>query len=483
MLALAGVALALIPGSPAISFEPETALALFMAPVVLDAAYDFPISAVRRMGRQLIVFAVFAVVATAAVVAFIGWKLIGLPIAAAAALGAIVAPPDAAAATAILKAVSIPREADTVLRGESLFNDATALLLFGGALAVHSRGALTPAVGLHLVLAAPGGLLFGYLCALLFTRVTRFIANTLGGNLLQFVVAYLIWIVVEHLQLSAVLSTIAFAMTIAQRPDVTSGTRMRVQSFAVWSAVVFTLNVFAFLLMGLQGKNIISRMGAAHLREWFLFAAIVVAAVVVARLVIVVGFDRLNAWWEVRHGRPNPTSWRRAVLEGWTGMRGFVTLATAIALPASFPRRDLVVLTAFFVVLATLVVQGLTLVPLVRLLKMGDGDALKREVAQGRCRLANAAVAALEGETGAEADNIRYAYAVEGDTDEEPCGLRANRKRRELGLAAVSAQREELERMRSDDVIGADTYLLLQEELDWNELTLLSDDERRIEES
>ena len=484
MLAAAGLIVALIPGSPAISIEPETALALFMAPVVLDAAYDFPLGAVRRMRRQLIVLAVFAVVATAALVAWIGWKLIGLPIAAAAALGAIVAPPDAAAATAVLKAVSIPRDADTVLKGESLFNDATALLLFTGALAVLSSGALTAGVGLRIALAAPGGLLFGFVCALLFRRVNRFVRNTLGGNLLQFVVAYLIWIVAAHLQLSAVLSTIAFAMTIAQSAEVTAGTRMRVQSFAVWSAVVFALNVFAFLLMGLQGRNIVSRMNPAHLRGSILFAGAVVMTVVIARLVIVIGFDRLNAWWEMlrrhtKHTKPN--SWRRAVFEGWTGMRGFVTLATAIALPVSFPQRDLVVLTAFLVVLATLVVQGLTLVPLVRLLKLDEGDALKQEVAHGRCRLATAALTALGGQTGAEADNVRYGYLIQRDALKGPCEARANKKSRELGLSAIQAEREELERMRADDTIGADTYLLLQEELDWTELTLLSDDERRIE--
>jgi monovalent cation/hydrogen antiporter len=483
MLAAAGVAVALIPGSPTISFEPETALALFMAPVVVDAAYDFPIGAVRRMGRQLIVLAVLAVIATAALVALIGWKLIGLPIAAAVALGAIVAPPDAAAATAVLRAVSIPRDADTVLKGESLFNDATALLLFSGALAVLSSGALTAAVGLHVALAVPGGLLFGIVCAGLFRRVNRFVSNTLGGNLLQFVVAYLIWISAEHLRFSAVLSTIAFAMTIAQSAEVTAGTRMRVQSFAVWSAVVFALNVFAFLLMGLQGRSIVTRMEPAHLRASFMFAGLVVLAVVIARLAIVIGFDRLNAWWETLHRRPKPRSWRRAVLEGWTGMRGFVTLATAIALPASFPQRDLVVLTAFFVVLATLVVQGLTLVPLVRLLKLNEGDALKREVADGRCRLAKAALTALEDQRGAEADNVRYGYLIQRDAIKGSCGARANTKRRELGLSAIRAERDELERMRADDTIGADTYLLLQEELDWTELTLLSDDERRIEES
>jgi NhaP-type Na+/H+ or K+/H+ antiporter len=361
MLAMAGVAVALIPGSPTISFEPDTALALFMAPVVLDAAYDFPIGAARRMRRQLIVFAVFAVIATTALVAWIGWRLIGLPVAAAIALGAIVAPPDAAAATAVLRAVSIPRDADTILKGESLFNDATALLLFSAALAVMSSGRLTLAVGLHIALAVPGGLLLGVGCALFFKRINRFVTNTLGGNLLQFVIAYLIWILAEQLRFSAVLSTIAFAMTLARTAEVTQGTRMRVQAYAVWSAVVFALNVFAFLLMGLQGKSIIARMEPAHLRESLLFAGVVVVAVVVARLAIVIGFDRLNAWWEMSRRRSKSTSWRPAVLEGWTGMRGFVTLATAIALPASFPQRDLAVLTAFFVVLTTLVVQGLTL--------------------------------------------------------------------------------------------------------------------------
>jgi monovalent cation/hydrogen antiporter len=483
MLAAAGVAVALIPGSPAISFEPETALALFMAPVVIDAAYDFPIGAVRRMRRQLIVFAVFAVIATTALVAWIGWSLIGLPVAAAVALGAIVAPPDAAAATAVLKAVSIPRDADTILKGESLFNDATALLLFSGAIAVLSSGALTPGLGLRITLAIPGGLLFGVVSALFFRWVNRFVRNTLGGNILQFVVAYLIWIVAEHLRLSAVLSTIAFAMTIARSAEVIAGTRMRVQSFAVWSAVVFALNVFAFLLMGLQGRSIVARMESAHLRESFLFAGVVVLAVVIVRLAIVLGFDRLNAWWGKLHRRPKPASWRRAILEGWTGMRGFVTLATAIALPASFPHRDLAVLTAFFVVLATLVVQGLTLVPLVRLLKLDEGDALKQEVANGRFRLADAALTALEGQTGAEVDNLRFNYRVQKEAIKDPCWADEAKRRRELGLSAITAQREELEGMRMDDTVGADTYLFLQEELDWNELTLLCDDERRIEES
>ena len=316
MLAAAGVAVALIPGSPTISFEPDTALALFMAPVVLDAAYDFPIGAVRRMRRELIVFAVLAVIATAALVALIAWKLIGLPVAAAVALGAIVAPPDAAAATAVLSSVSVPRNTSAVLKGESLFNDATALLLFSAALAVLSNGALTLGVGLRVIFAIPGGLLLGVVCAMALRRLNRFLKNTLGGNLLQFVTAFLIWIVAEHLRVSAVLCTIALAMTVARKAELTGGTRMRVQSYAVWSAVVFTLNVFAFLLMGLQGRTIIARMPPDHLQESLAFAALVVLAVIVARLAVVISFNRLNAWWERFHGRPEPATWRQGGLCG-----------------------------------------------------------------------------------------------------------------------------------------------------------------------
>ena len=483
MLAAAGVAVALIPGSPTISFEPDTALALFMAPVVLDAAYDFPLGAARRFRSPLVALAVFAVVVTTALVAWIGWTFMGLPVAAAVALGAIVAPPDAAAATAVLRSVSIPRSTDAVLKGESLFNDATALLLFSAALAVLSNGALTLGVGLRVAWAIPGGLLLGVVCAMALRGLNRFLRNTLGGNLLQFVAAFLIWILAEHLRVSAVLCTIALAMTVARTAELNGGTRMRVQSYAVWSAVVFTLNVFAFLLMGLQGRTIVARMQPGHLRESLAFAALVVLAVVVARLAVVISFNRLNAWWERSHGRPEPASWRQAVFVGWSGMRGFVTLATAFALPASFPQRDLVVLTAFSVVLATLVLQGLTLAPLIRLLKLNQVDVVKRELAKARACLATVALTALAEQTGPEVENLRYAYLVQRDATDNPSGDHPFKRRREFGLAAILAEREELERLQREDLVGADTYLLLQEEIDWSELTLLCDEERRIEES
>ena len=483
MLAAAGVIVALIPGSPGIALAPDSALALFIAPVLVDAAFDFPLGAARRFWAPLVALVVIAVLLTTAVIAWVGWAYIGLPIAAAVALGAIVSPPDAAAATAVLTAVSIPRNTEAVLKGESLFNDATALLLFSAAIAIQSSAGVTSRVALHLALAVPGGLLLGIGCALIVRRVNCLVIDTLGGNLLQFVISYLIWIMAARLQLSAILCVIAFAMTLARDAGLNNSPRMRVQSYAVWSAVVFTLNVFAFLLMGMQARTIVARMGTSRLKEAFVTAAVVVAAIVITRMVVVIGFNRVVAWWRARKGIPEPATMRQALLVGWCGMRGFVTLATAFALPSSFPHRDLVVLIAFSVVLATLVVQGLTLAPLIRLLRLDSSDSQRQELTDARVSLAGAGLAELHDETGLEAESLRYDYSVQRDAPKDASKFQSLERRRALGLAAIKAERRELERLRADDRVGIDMFLLLQEELDWSELTLLSEDDRRIVES
>jgi CPA1 family monovalent cation:H+ antiporter len=483
MLAAAGVLVALIPGVPTISIDPATALALFIAPAVLDAAYDFPLGATRRFVAPLVTMAVIAVVLTACVVAWTAWALLGLPLAAGLALGAIVAPPDAAAATAVLRKFRLPRSTDAVLKGESLFNDATALLLFSGALTVLGDGGLSLPVGLRLGFAAPGGLLLGIVCAILFRHVNRAVKDTLGGTLLQFVMTYLLWIGADHLHLSAVLCVIGFAMTVAHYAGpAETDARMRVQSFAVWSSVVFALNVVAFLLMGMQARSIVMRMERAHLRDAFAFAGVVVLAVVCTRLIVVLGFNRLEFWWESSRGTHPPARLDEAFFVGWCGMRGFVTMATAFALPASFPQRDTVVLTAFSVVLATLVLQGLTLAPLIRLLKLDRGDETMRELASAHFSLVRAALESIAERHGPEAENLRYRLSLKAQMCLDKASLLPLERLRHLGLRAVQAERAELEHLRSADKIGPDDYLNLQEQLDWNELTLLHDADRQIEE-
>jgi len=483
MLAMAGAAVAVIPGTPYISLEPETALALFIAPALLDAAFDFPVGIARRFWLPLFVFAVGGVVATAAVVAWVGWAFAGLPIAAALVLGAIVAPPDAAAATAVLSSMAIPRTTDTVLRGESLFNDAAALLIFDAALAVQSAGHLDAPVALHLTLAVPGGILLGIIAAKIFGRLSRLVSGTLGGNLLQFVQTFLLWIIAARLGLSAVLAIVAFAMTIARSNGSFSSVRMRVQSYAVWSAAVFVLNVMAFLLMGMQVRDIVGGMPADHRGYAAIFALIVVGIVVAVRFMVCVGFNRLHAWYERSHGRPEPATLTQGLLAGWCGMRGLVTLATAFALPADFPQRDVVVLTAFAVVLATLVVQGLTLTPIIRWLGLDRRAEGPRELAKIRSKIATAGLSRLDGAMEAEAELLRGKFQLEQQIMTTDGGTTASLETyRRLALSAIAAQREALEAFRATHQVNVDEYNLLLEEIDWRELSVLPEDARRIEE-
>ncbi|MGK6320083.1 cation:proton antiporter [Sphingomonas sp. DT-204] len=479
LLAAAGVAVGMIPGAPSILIAPETALALFLAPVLIDAAYDYPIGAARKLLAPLVVYAVVAVIVTALAVAGIGVAMLGLPLAAALTLGAIVAPPDAAAATAILVNLPVARRIDALLKGESLFNDATALLLFTAALTVQQRGGLDAGTAAQLALAAPGGILFGIAYGWLVSRLQPLVGNTVGATLLQFVHAFLTWIIAEHLHLSAVLAVVASAMTIASRARTSDSPRMRVHSFAVWTTVVFLLNVLAFLLMGLQARRIVTAMDAAEFARAAWFAGAVVVAVIAVRLVISFGYR----WAVVPHrGGEAPERLSRAetFLLGWAGMRGLVTLATAFALPPDFPERNTVVLAAFAVVLATLVVQGATLAPFIRIFGIGRAAEAENEIVEARIALAGAALERLDGEPGEEAEQLRRTYMQFRDGRRSSPALD---RRRGLALAAVLAQRERLDGLRAENRIGADAYLQLQEELDWKQLSVVSDAERRIAES
>jgi monovalent cation/hydrogen antiporter len=479
MLAAAGVALALIPGTPSIELEPHTALALFIAPALVDAAFDFPIAAIKKLWRPLFALAIIAVLLSAGVVAWLGVVMAGLPIFAALALGAIVAPPDAAAATAILDTVSMPRRSVSVLEGESLLNDASALMLFTAAVTFQNHGGIDDRSTLILLVAVPGGLLLGIVFAKLIRYVRPYVAGTLGGNLLEFVVSIGVWVIAERMGLSAILCVVAFAMTIARSSALETPARSRIQSFAVWETAVFLLNIIAFLLMGMQAKIIIGNMNSAGLRDAGLFAAVVVVALILVRMVWVLTYNRLAANLRPFRGDYPPATIRQGVLVGWCGMRGIVTLATAFALPLSFPQRDLIVLTAFSVVLASLIIQGLTLAPLVRLLKLDGKDGLDEEIAEARQAMARAALATLEGEKSRDAEHWRYRLNADLAAA-KAAGPSALDDLNAMGLKTVEIQRQRLEDLRAEQRVGGDSFLILQEQLDFAEVALISEDERKI---
>lgn len=483
MLATAGVGLALLPGAPRIHLDPHMVLALFIAPVLVDSAFDFPLAAIRRFWRPLVALALVAVLFSAGAVTVLGVTMAGLPLYAALALGAIVAPPDAAAATAVLSQVSMPRRSVIVLKGESLLNDASALLLFTAAVAVHQRGGLDTMLGVQIALAAPGGILLGIVIASLFRRISPFVTGTLGGSLMEFVGAIGAWIIAERLHLSAILCLVAFAMTIARGAGLRTPPRSRIHSFAVWDSAVFLLNVLAFLLMGLQARTIVDAMPSDRLVAAAQFAGAVVVCLIAVRMVWTLIFNRLAVHFRFWRGDNPAATWAQGILVGWCGMRGLVTLATAFALPRDFPQRDLIVLTAFAVVLATLIIQGLTLGPLVRLLKLDGQTDLTTELAETRTSMAEAALSGLAGDTSPAAENWRFVLEARRVGPATPDQSLSRETWRDLGLVAMRHQRERLQELRDSLRVGPDAFLILQEELDFTEVALRDDDERHIEES
>ncbi|MDX8528153.1 sodium:proton antiporter [Mesorhizobium sp. MSK_1335] len=472
LLALAGVGIAFVPGAPMIEIDPELALALFIAPVLLDSAYDTSLRDLKRYRLSLVLLALGAVIFTAVIVAFVGWKMAGLPIAAAIALGAIVAPPDAVAASAVLNQFKVPHRLTAILQGESLLNDATALLIYrisvSAAIGSLMLKDAVPVILLATVGSVVAGYLFGRISLLTLTRIE----DAASSTVVQFAGTFAVWIIADKLGLSAIITIVVYAITIARTAPRRMSARRRVSTYSVWESAVFVLNVLAFVLMGLQARSIVGRLAGDGQGEAFVFAGTVLAVVIAARLVWVTGYVaaiRRFARFDEEQRRDGPT-FRGAALVGWCGMRGLVTLVAAIALPAGFPGRDPIVLAAFSVVLGTLVLQGMSLKPLLRRLNFEPDTTVDREVAEARVAIMQAALDVLSRKTSAAAAVVREQYEAQRQVAENPEDAQAATEYDRLRLYAIKRQRDTLEELRSNGTIGDEAYHRLEEEIDWAEL-------------
>lgn len=475
MLAMAGVAVAALPWNLSISIDPALAMALFIAPALLDAAFDFPPQALKRHWVALIALAAVAVVITTAAVAGLAVAWAGMPLAAAVALGAIVSPPDAAAATAMLSRFSLPRATVAVLKGESLLNDATALLIYSAAVSVVSTHLPPAQFTLQLVLAAPGGVLLGVAMGRLTASMAAHMVGTMGLVLFSFVATFATWILGERLHISATLAVVAYGMTLARYSPARTPAADRVNLNAVWEVGVFVLNVIAFLLVGFQARDIVGRLEGGQLSDALLFAGAVFVTVVVVRIVWVMLYNRAVRPIYRRMKREGPTL-AQGVVVSWCGMRGLVTLATALALPEAFPSRDLIVLAALAVVLGTLIIQGLTLGPLIRLLKFAEDRSMDQEMSAARVILFDAVIEHMREEAFDEPDKqhaatlrdiyrTKRALAQDGMDPHEMAGM-------PLRLRAVEVQRAKLHELRGTDTIDDDIFHELERELDLAELSV-----------
>ncbi|MFC6792539.1 cation:proton antiporter [Methylobacterium komagatae] len=473
-LAIGGICLAFVPGVPNLQLDPELALALFLAPVLLDAGFGASLRDLRASWQPVLGLAVGAVVVTSLAVAVVATIVVpDMPLAACIALGAIVAPPDAVAALAVLRHAPMPHRLATILRGESLLNDAASLLLYRLAVSAAMTGSMAVSeVAPGFLLGVVASVIVGPLLGLVFVAVRKRVDDPPTAIVLQFVAAFGLWLAAEKIELSGVLVVVTFAMMVARRAPGVTAPRARIVSYAVWDTAVFVLNVLAFVLIGIQIDPILERLNGADQWQAILLAIGVFLTVTVVRIAWVLPTSGLRGFGLGPDG--DRARLGAGVAVAWAGMRGIVTVATALALPGNFPHRDLVVFTAFATVLGTLVLQGLTLSPLLKVLQLPDDDPVGREVGRARAAAYGAALETLESfEDCAATDALRAEFRAalaEAEAHEEglaPESLPADASR----LNAVLAARDKVMEMRRKGEIGDDAYFLLEEEFDWAELS------------
>jgi monovalent cation/hydrogen antiporter len=478
-LALGGALLAFLPGAPSLTVPPELVLAIFVAPVLLDAAFDTSPRDLRDNWAPVASLVIFAVGLTTFAVAIVARILIpAMPWASAIALGAVVAPPDAAAATAVLRQLRPPHRILTILEGESLLNDASALLIYRLAVgAVAANGFSFSTVGPTFLVAVAGGLIVGPILAWLFLWMTKPVTHVPTAVIVQFAGTFGVWMLAEHIGLSAVLTTVCFAITAARIAPESTPARMRIPSYAVWETAVFMLNILAFIFIGLQIRPILEGLDPALRGPYLAVAVAVLVTVILVRIAWHMSFNAAIRWRDRQYGFNPPRPMLRptvgsGLVIAWSGMRGIVTLAAALALPAGFPYRDLILLTAFSVVLGTLTIQGLTLKPLLNLLDLRDNDPVGQEFRAARERALRAGLRALERDRSPVADAVRRelaAYLSDADASANPAAS-GRSKYNEAQGRAVQAARQAVLAMRASDEIGDDAFHRIEEELDWLEM-------------
>ena len=480
-LAVGGVLLAIVPSSPSWTLEPKLALALFVAPVLLDAAYDTSLRDLRNNWLPVSTLVILAVGITTSAVAILVHGLVpDMPWSAAIALGAIVAPPDAAAATTILRQVNLPYRIQKILEGESMLNDASALLIYRIAVTADEIRHLSwrefaPSIALVLL----GSLAAGYLFARVWPLVTRRVNDAPSAIILQFAGTFIIWIVAERIGLSGILTIVAYALITARTAPARTPARLRVPAYAVWDTAVFVLNVLAFILIGMQLRPIWTRLDQTVRLEYCEVAACVLAAVIVARIAWVMLYGTAlrtliaQGLFRPRNAVAVPTL-KGGIVVSWCGMRGIVTLAAAFALPENFPYRDLFLLTAFAVVLGSLVIQGLTLRPLILALRLKDDNLVASEVARARGAAYRAALEEIDGDPSEEAEILRLEYRavlMQGDGDPDGGVSSGELPADPLRRRAISAARRSVLMLRQSEEIGDDAFHQIEEELDRAELS------------
>lgn len=498
LLVLGGLAISFIPGLPKVRIAPELVFLVFLPPLLYYAGLMTTWRDFKANLRPIVALAVGLVLITTVVVAGVAWYVVpGMTIAAAFALGAIVSPPDAVAATAVTSRLRVPRRIVTILEGESLVNDATALVAYNFAVAavVTSQFSLAFAP-LRFLVAAAGGVAVGYGITRVIVAVRGRISDPSIDGVIALLAPYFVYVPAEWLGVSGVLSAVTAGIVMSRRLPTTTSAATRLQLLAVWDVLVFVLNGALFILIGLHLPVVVRGLQGAGFWRLAGYASAISLAAILTRLAWVFVLAWLARTFFPRYTRlESIPSRRQQFLVGWAGMRGIVSLAAALALPAvlddnvtPFPARDMIIFLSFGVIVATLVLQGLSLPPLIRLLHIEDDDAVTDlEERSARLDAAHAALARLQALSFAEDANLETIGRVTSEYEARVRALggtlrdtfdpalrapivAANRVRREV----LVAERQMITLLRDQNVIGDEVLRRLLREIDLDETRLAS---------
>jgi Na+/H+ antiporter len=491
-LVLGGLALGFVPGIPALSLAPDVVLVAVLPPLLYISAFFTSVRDLRSNARAIGILAVGLVVASTVTVAVVAHAVIhGMPWSAAFVLGAVVAPTDPIASTAIMRRLGVPRRVVSVVESESLVNDGTALVLYRVAVvaAVTGTFSVLDASG-RFVWSVVGGIGIGLIVGFLIAQVRRRLDNPPLEVTISLMTGYLAFIPANAAGASGVLAVVTAGVYLGWHTPQLTSVQSRLQGVAVWEIATFVLNALLFALVGLQLSRILDTLTGRSAGELAQYGALVTGTVIVTRVLWLPVFTHLPRWlWNSTRVPAKPLS--HSFLISWSGLRGAVSLAAALAIPlttdagAPFPDRDLIVFLTFCVILGTLVLQGLSLPLVIRMLRIEPDHAEDAEDAKARIRAAEAAIARLEelaeedwvredtaerlrGLYGFRRDRFASRFDGESDGSIEERSQNYQRLRREL----LDAERDAVTQLGREGVISGDVVNRVRRDLDLEDARL-----------
>ncbi|ROQ95902.1 sodium/proton antiporter (CPA1 family) [Streptomyces sp. 2132.2] len=387
LLVAAGLMASYVPGVPSYALDPHIVLPLLLPPLLYTAAVDSSYLDLRANIRPVAMLSVGYVLFATVAVGYVAYLAVpGLSLPVALVLGAVIAPPDAVAATAIARKLGLPHRITTILQGESLVNDATAITAYKVALAAAVGVSAGWAGGIaEFLLASVGGVGVGLVLMVPIHHLRKRLREPLLQNTLSLLIPFVAYAAAERVHASGVLAVVVVALYLGHRNwQVDFATRL--QEEAVWRMIAFILESVVFALIGLQLPVVLKGLGEYEGWHAATYALLVFVAVVVARFVWVFPATFLPRLSKRIRERESDTDWKSPVIVGWAGMRGVVSLAIAFSVPISVPHRNLILFLTFTTVIGTLVVQGLTLPPLIRLLRLPQRDAQAETLAEAQAQ-------------------------------------------------------------------------------------------------